>query len=51
MTMANPDAPAMSANITSADWIRERLSPWKSNLVSAIIPSGFEAYVRILHPV
>jgi len=41
----------MSANITSADWIRERLSPWNSYLVSAIIPSGFEAYVRILHPV
>jgi len=49
--MVNPDAPAMSANISSADWIRERLSPWNSNLVSAIIPSGFEAYVRILHPV
>lgn len=49
--MANPDAPAMSDDVSATDWIRGRLSPWDSRAVTSIIPSGFEAYVRILHPV
>ncbi|HEY5266715.1 MAG TPA: hypothetical protein VIJ40_07875 [Acidimicrobiales bacterium] len=49
--MTNVDALKMSENVSTADWIRSRLSPWESRLVSSIIPSGFESYVRILHPV
>ena len=41
----------MSENVSAADWIRERLSPRNSGLVSSVVPSGFDAYVRILHPV
>lgn len=49
--MANPDALTMSENVSAADWIRERLSPWNSPVVTSFVPSGFDAYVRILHPV
>ena len=35
----------------SGKWIRERLSPPADQLVTSIVPSGFEAYARILHPV
>lgn len=37
-------------DMTAADWIRPRLAPFGSGL-TAIVPSGFDAYARILHPV
>jgi hypothetical protein len=36
-------------DLASAQWIASRLRPFGSG-VGGIIPSGFEAYVRILHP-
>lgn len=48
--VTNRGAPAMSANVSSADWIRERLTSPESCVVTSIVPSGFEAYARILHP-
>lgn len=49
--MASSDALTMSENVSAADWIRERLSPWNSRLMTSVVPSGFDAYARILHPV
>ena len=42
----NPDSAA-----PPADWIRERLSAPEKSVVTSWVPGGFEAYVRILHPV
>jgi hypothetical protein len=49
--MVRSDSPAASDDVTAANWIRERLSPWSSLAVSSVIPGGFEAYARVLHPV
>ncbi len=38
-----------SLRTTEAEWIADRLAPFGSG-VGAIVPEGFEAYVRILHP-
>jgi hypothetical protein len=38
-----------SADVTAADWLRPRLRRFGS-AVSAVVPDGFPAYVRILHP-
>jgi hypothetical protein len=38
-----------SADITAADWLGPRLRPFGS-AVAAVVPDGFGAYVRILHP-
>ncbi|MGH7174884.1 MAG: hypothetical protein ACREGR_00810 [Minisyncoccia bacterium] len=40
----------MSEHIEEADWLRERLSPPNQHIVTSIVPGGFEAYARILHP-
>ena len=48
--MASTGRPPYSNNIEAADWIRDRLSPPGQSVVTSIIPSGFEAYARILHP-
>ena len=48
--MTNTSQPPYSDNIEAADWIRDRLSPPGRSVVSSIIPGGFEAYARILHP-
>ncbi len=39
----------ISAEIAAADWLRPLLRPFGSG-VAAIVPSGFPAYARILHP-
>jgi hypothetical protein len=44
------DAPITSTRVEEADWIRNRLAPWSENVATSIIPVGFEAYARILHP-
>lgn len=41
---------AFSTDVESADWIRSRLSPFEQYRATSIVPSGFDAYVRILHP-
>lgn len=39
-----------SDRVEEGDWIISRLAPFASG-VSAIVPGGFEAYIRVLHPV
>ncbi len=39
----------ISAEIAAANWLRPLLRPFGSG-VAAIVPSGFPAYARILHP-
>ena len=41
--------PAWSDQIGQASWIGERLAPFGS-VVTSVVPSGFEAYARVLHP-
>ena len=34
-----------------ADWIRRRLAPWDGEYtITVVVPAGFEAYARVLHP-
>lgn len=42
--------PAFSSHVESADWIGPRLSPFDEYRTTSIVPTGFEAYARILHP-
>ena len=37
-------------DVSRGDWIRERLGPFGS-AVGSVLPRGFEAYARVLHPV
>ncbi|MGY1855147.1 hypothetical protein [Modestobacter sp. SYSU DS0290] len=46
----HPEAPAYSADVATASWIRPRLAPG-IGLVGSVVPTGFEAYARLLHPV
>jgi hypothetical protein len=39
-----------SVNVEEAAWIGGRLSPFSSCLVTSVVPSGFESYARLLHP-
>src|ERR1700722_11749610 len=39
-----------SSDVGDADWIRERLSGAPGASAVSIVPGGFEAYARILHP-
>ncbi|MGH2893115.1 MAG: hypothetical protein ACRDPM_07595 [Solirubrobacteraceae bacterium] len=39
-----------SAAVEEAAWIGDRLSPFDSCVVTSVVPSGFEAYARVLHP-
>jgi hypothetical protein len=38
-----------SADVTTADWLGPRLRRFGSAM-AAVVPDGFAAYVRILHP-
>ena len=38
-----------SSRTAEADWIADQLAPFGSGM-AAIVPNGFEAYVRVLHP-
>jgi hypothetical protein len=38
-----------SSRTAEAEWIADRLAPFGSG-VTAIVPDGFEAYVRVFHP-
>ena len=48
--MPAPVPLAFSSNVESADWIRPRLSPFEEHRATSIVPNGFDAYARILHP-
>ena len=49
--MTNLNSIMPSDNTALAEWIRERLSPPDMHVVTSVVPSGFEAYARIFHPV
>lgn len=40
-----------SLDVGRAGWISERLAPFGQDTITSVIPSGFEAYARLLHPV
>jgi hypothetical protein len=42
--------PRWSSDVAQADWIAERLAPFHSGAASSVVPAGFEAYARLLHP-
>jgi hypothetical protein len=50
--MAWVDPTAQAADTSEpADWIAERLLPMRDHVpVGAIVPTGFDAYARVLHP-
>ena len=39
-----------SVEVEEAAWIGDRLSPFDSGVLTSVVPSGFEAYARVLHP-
>jgi hypothetical protein len=39
-----------SVEVEEAAWIGDCLSPFESGVLTSVVPSGFEAYVRVLHP-
>lgn len=41
---------AWSHDVDRAAWIGERLAPPGDDVATSVVPSGFEAYARILHP-
>jgi hypothetical protein len=43
------EAPKWSQAVEEADWIAERLNPF-GECVASVVPRGFEAYARVLHP-
>lgn len=42
--------PAWSTAVGEADWIGRRLLPFGDHTVASVVPAGFEAYARLLHP-
>jgi len=46
------NAPRWSSDVRQADWIARALTPWEGDYtITGVIPAGFEAYARVLHPV
>ncbi len=41
--------PQPSSNVREADWLAPRLRPFGA-MIASVVPDGFPAYVRILHP-
>jgi len=48
MQGVHAEAPRPSRDVDAADWIAARLAPGGS--VASLVPLGFPAYARILHP-
>jgi hypothetical protein len=45
-------APRWSGDVSQADWIAPRLASWEDGYtITIVVPAGFEAYARVLHPV
>jgi hypothetical protein len=51
MSSSGGPAVSWSKEVGQADWIAERLSAPLESVVASIVPRGFEAYVRLLHPI
>jgi hypothetical protein len=45
-----PAGAAWSDAVGEADWIGERLAPFDARQVASVVPGGFDAYARVLHP-
>jgi hypothetical protein len=46
------NAPRWSSDVHRADWIAPRLASWEDEYtITIVVPAGFEAYARVLHPV
>ena len=46
------NAPRWSSDVHEADWIAPRLASWEDEYtITIVVPAGFEAYARVLHPV
>ena len=46
------NAPRWSVDVRQSDWIAPRLAPWEGDYTATVVvPAGFEAYARVLHPV
>jgi len=41
---------AWSEAAHQADWVGEALSPFGDHVVTSVVPGGFDAYARVLHP-
>jgi hypothetical protein len=41
---------AWSDAVGEAAWIGERLAPFDAHQVTSVVPGGFAAYARVLHP-
>ncbi|MGA7420328.1 MAG: hypothetical protein WB765_02520 [Acidimicrobiales bacterium] len=50
MSSAHRPDVAWSNRVDEADWVVERLRHPSEQVVASIVPDGFDAYVRILHP-
>ena len=48
--MELPAGAAWSDAVGEADWIGERLAPADACRVTSVVPGGFDAYARVLHP-
>jgi hypothetical protein len=48
--MEEPTGPNWSEAVEEADWIAKRLRPFGDLVVTKVVPQGFEAYARVLHP-
>ena len=48
--MVSDTEPAWSGETGQASWIGERLAPFNAYVVTSVVPGGFEAYARVLHP-
>ncbi len=42
--------PHWSSEVGEADWIAERLTSFGEHVLTSVVPGGFEAYARVLHP-
>jgi hypothetical protein len=48
--MASTVEIAWSERTDQADWLKERLEGKAGSTVASVVPGGFEAYARVLHP-
>jgi hypothetical protein len=43
--------PRWSTEVHQADWIAPRLASWEDEpAITLVVPAGFAAYARVLHP-
>lgn len=50
--ITHPEGAELQLDTTPANWIADRLLPWRGGVgtrVCAIVPTGYEAYLRIFH--